>query len=349
MKAFGITAYNPVGDLSGFRLLDVPKPSVLGEHDMLVRVKAVSTNPIDLKLLGNRGKHDEPFNHKDGYMIVGFDGSGIVEQVGSATSLFKIGDEVMFAGSTIRHGCYAEYVVIDERIAAKKPAKLSFSQAAAIPLTTITAWEGLVDLLCIPLDPKANAGKTILVTGGAGGLATVVIEIAKHVLGLTVIATSSREETRKVVQKLGADYVINHHKPMPPQIKALGLNAEGTVNYVYHGVDLTPDIFADLCAMLKPFGRMCGVVTAATVNLDLLKPKSLSFSAEFMFLRANLCNEESLRHHEILTRAADLVDKGILSVRESVSSPLNETNLKEALTAQGSGKNIGKITLYFED
>lgn len=341
MKAFGVREYKAMGDLSALEEIELPKPSAAG-HDLLVRVKAVATNPIDYKRLANMGKPGEAVGDKP--LVVGWDAAGVVEQVGEETSLFRVGDEVMFAGDFFRAGAFAEYVVVDERIVGPKPSSLTWSQAATVSLTTLTAWEALIDQLKIPVSPEANAGKTILITGGAGGVSTIAVEIAKKVLGLRVIATGSRSETIDYVKKLGADSVINHREPLTAQLEGIGIKE---LDYVFHCVDMTPELFTEFTALVKPFGGIVNVWPAVTVDLMQLFWKSLNFSTVMMFARPALKSEASKRQHDILEQAAKLLDEGVLQARERESFPLDANNLRKALEMQASGKAMGKISLYF--
>lgn len=343
MKAFAADAYKPVGDFSALKECELPKPTATG-RDLLVQIKAVATNPVDYKVLANMGQGtDRPV--PGGYLTVGYDAAGIVEAVGEEVSLFQVGDEVYFAGHMSRPGSFAEYTVVDERIVGRKPANLSFREAASVPLTTLTAFEALLEHLHIPRNPETNAAKTILISGGAGGVASVAIEIAKKLLGLTVIATSSRDETAQKVKELGADHVINHRQAMPPQIRALGIDQ---VDYILCCADLTPELLADYSDILMVWGKMCTITPVPpSSNFMSFFMKSQSLAFELMFARAGLRNEASKRQHEILQEAATLLEDGILTCREGVSQPLNLANLIEALELQKSGQAIGKITLYF--
>lgn len=342
MKAFAVEEYHAAGDLSALKQVEIDKPSP-EPRDLIVKIKAVATNPIDVKRLANMGNHTAV--HTGPPLVVGWDAAGIIESVGRDVSLFKMGDEVMFAGDITRQGCFAEYTSVDERIVALKPHKFSFSQAAAVPLTSLTAWEALVDRLGINEDPAKNAGRTILITGGAGGVATIAIELAKKVFGLTVIASASRPETMAKVKELGADHVVNHHQSLQEQVKEIGMDE---VDYILHCVKLTTELFADFCTLLKPFGSMCSIVPDAVVNLGLLKGKSLRVAAELMFTRPRLRTEACFRRHEILTKVADLITAGRLTDRSSHSQPLTLENLRSTLGTQATGAAIGKMTLHFE-
>ena len=346
MKAFAVTEYKAVGDLSALKEFQVKKPSSPTGHDLLIRVKAVATNPIDYKRLGNLGNHKEPFAETQP-LIVGWDASGIVEEVGDDTSLFKVGDEVMFAGDFYRPGAFAEYVLVDERIVGPKPASLTWSEAASEPLTSLTAYEALYDQLKVSSNKEENTGKTILITGGGGGVATAAIAMAKKLLGLTVIATASRDETIKYVKELGADHVINHREKLMDQMKNLGIE---NVDYILHTVDLSSELFTEFTELVKPFGGICSIWPSATVDLFQLFWKSINFSAILMFTRPGLKNQDSQRQHDILTQLSKLYDEdGILSSRQTQSMPLTAHNLKKALEFQASGKAVGKTTLYFKE
>jgi len=345
MKAFAVTEYRPVGDISALVEHELPKPAVSSGRDLVVKVKAVATNPVDVKALANLGDPEAEFK-RDKPLLVGWDAAGVVEAVGEEASLFKEGDEVFFAGNFFGDGCFAEYVLVDERVVGMKPKSLTWSQAAGEPLTMLTACEGLVEQLQIPEDCKSNAGKTILITGGAGGAATAAIEVAKKYLGLTVIATGSRDDSIQYVKDLGADHVINHHKPLSPQLKELGIDA---VDYVFDCYGLTTEKFTEFSGLVKPLGAICSTSPIATVNLVDIFFKSVRFAPVFMFTRPNLHNDESLRQHEILTLVSKLVDDGTFVSRETVNKKLTLENLKEALVLQASGKAIGKITLTFDD
>ena len=322
------------------------KPSSPTGHDLLIRVKTVATNPIDYKRLGNLGKHTEAFEGTEP-LVVGWDAAGIVEQVGDETSLFQVGDEVMFAGDFFRSGAFAENVLVDERIVGPKPANLSWSQAASEPLTSLTAWEAIYDQLKVSPNKQDNTGKTILITGGAGGVATAAIALASKVLGLTVIATASRDESRDFVRLMGAHHVINHRENLTRQIQEeLGIEA---VDYILHTVDLTGDLFTEFVGLIKPFGGICSIWPSATVDLFQLFWKSVNFSAVLMFTRPGLKNQESKRQHDILTQLCQLLEDGTLPTRQTNCMELTADNLRTALEMQASGKSVGKMALYFEE
>jgi NADPH:quinone reductase len=339
MKAFAISEYKPIGELDHLVEVQVPKPSAPRGHDVLVKIKAVATNPIDYKRLGNLGNHTASYE-VDGPLIVGWDGAGIIEAVGDRVTLFQRGDEVMFAGDFFRAGCFAEYTLVDERVVAKKPTSVSWSQAASLPLVTLTAWESFADQLKIS---EKDAGKTILITAGAGGVGSAAITIAKKVLNLTVIASASRAETTKYAKARGADFVVSHHESYQGQLKKLGFDS---VDYVLHCSHLTPELFTEFTEIVKPFGGIASIWPSATVDLMQLFWKSINFSAELMFTRPKT-GVSIERQHEILTKVGQLVDNGDFKVAETRTWKLNAENLREVLTIQASGKAIGKMTLSF--
>jgi len=322
----------------------VPKPTAKG-RDLLVKIKAVSTNPVDFKKMANFGNTKEVIPAERAPLTVGWDAAGVVEQVGEGATLFSVGDEVYFAGDWTRPGAFADYTLVDERVVGKKPSSLTFSQAASLPLTGLTAWEALIDKLGISEDKKKNAGKTILIIGGAGGVSTAAIDLAKHVFGLTVIGTSSRPESAAYVKEMGADYIINHHKPLPPQVRALGFQE---VDYIFHTAALSSTLVTEFIDLLKPFGGFASVDPNATVDLMPLMFKAISFHSVLMFVRPALHNEESFRQHEILSKMSALVDQRVISHREKKRLPFEYEHLKMALELQASGKCIGKITLSRE-
>lgn len=217
MKAVALTHYLPIDDPQSFIDVNLPKPEPEG-RDVLIRIEAVAVNPVDTKVRGGRGKQGPVENPP---LILGWDASGVVEAIGSGVTLFQPGDEVYYAGDITRSGSNAEFQVVDERIVGRKPASLSHAEAAALPLTTITAYEALFDRLGIDRD-GANKGQSILIIGAGGGVGSIGIQLAKQA-GLVIIATASRSETTDWVKKLGADHVVNHREDMVAQVRALGM------------------------------------------------------------------------------------------------------------------------------
>lgn len=332
-----------MNDLSGLAEHEVTRPSAQG-NDLLVKVKAVATNPVDFKKLANFGDTGAPFPKDQRILTVGWDTAGVVEAVGDDVSLFSVGDEVYFAGDWLRPGGFAEYTLVDERVVGHKPKSLSFAEAASLPLTGLTAWEAMIDHLHIAEDKAKNVGKVIFIIGGAGGVSTAAVNLAKS-LGLTVIATGSRLESIQYVKDLGADYVVNHRENMTKQVHALGFQE---VDYVFHTSHLTEALVTECIGLLKPFGGLACTDPAVTINAMEFFLKSISFHPELMFARPPLKNDEAKRQHDILTQMSRLVDNGVLVHRASTAMTFNLENLKKALELQISGKALGKIVLTME-
>jgi len=317
---------------------EIEAPKADGDHQLLVRVKAVSVNPIDYKVRGGLLGPDE--------RVLGYDASGVVEAVGPNVSLFKVGDEVFYAGDITKPGTNSELHVVDERIVGRKPTSLSHEDAAAFPLVTLTAWEGLLEGAAIPEDKAYNATKTLLVVAGAGGVGSMVIQIAKKVLGLKVVATASREETVAFVKKLGADYVINHRNPYKQELEAIGISG---VDYVYNCIDLDQN-FDQLVEVLNPCGRIIAITAGSDPSkIDVTKlffPKRGSLVWELMFTRS-MFGLESERQHALLNRVSELVDAGEIVTTRTTTFPFNADGLVKAHELQESGKAIGKTVLTF--
>lgn len=335
MKAVGLYQYLPISNPESLIDVTVPKPKAVG-HDILVKVKAISVNPVDVKI---RAPKD---NIEQTPKILGWDVSGIVEEVGEAVTLFKPGDEVYYAGSIDRPGCYSEYHLVEESIAAKKPASLSYAEAAALPLTTITAWEALFDRLGVSKIKEDNRGKSILIINATGGVGAIATQLANY-YGLTVIGTASRPETEAWAQKHGSHIVINHHEDFLPQLKKEGIPA---ANYILclHSTDKHWTNMADAIA---PQGHIASIVeTEELHNLDLLKSKSVSFSWEFMFTRALYQTEDRIEQHRLLDEVAKLVDQGMIktTINERLKG-INAATLREAHKKIESNTMIGKLVI----
>jgi zinc-binding alcohol dehydrogenase family protein len=337
MKAIAIVEKLPLDDPKCFVELELPKPAP-GPRDLLVRVKAVSVNPVDYKVRQRRSAAArEP-------QILGWDAAGIVETIGSEVSIFKPGDEVFYAGDITRPGSNAEFQVVDERIVARKPRTLSFAEAAALPLTTITAWEALFDRLNIAGEKKPeHRERSVLIIGGAGGVGSIAIQIAKRVAGLTVIATASRKESIEWCRLLGADHVIDHRQPLLAQLKTLGV---GELDYILCFND-TDRHWAGMAEAIKPQGRICSIVENENpLNLGLLKNKSAGFIWEFMFTRSKFQTPDMIEQHHLLTRVAELVEHKILRTTNTETvGQLTAENLSRVHQRLESGRTIGKLTL----
>ncbi|RYY66001.1 MAG: zinc-binding alcohol dehydrogenase family protein, partial [Chitinophagaceae bacterium] len=274
MKAIGFRTSLPLTDKDCFIEFETPVPKATG-RDLLVKIKAISINPVDFKIRQNSVKDTVLDTPK----IIGWDAAGVVEDIGNEVTLFKKGDLVYYAGDLTRSGCNAEYQLIDERIVALKPTTLNNAEAAALPLTALTAWEAFFDRM--RLNAEKDKGKSVLIIGGAGGVGSIAIQIAKKILGLTVIATASRPETKEWCNRMGADYVVDH-KDLVAQVRSAGFKE---VDFIVDFVDLNAywDIMAEL---IKPQGRMASITgSASPVALNKLKNKSVSFSWELMYTR----------------------------------------------------------------
>jgi NADPH2:quinone reductase len=334
MKAVALTRYLPISDPEALVDVELPKPSPL-DHDVLVRVEAISVNPVDTKIRAPKDKVEkEP-------KVLGWDAAGVVEAVGNAVTRFKVGDEVYYAGDVTRSGCNAQFQTVDERIVGRKPKRLSFAEAAALPLTTITAWESLFDRLGVNLE-KGGRGQTLLIIGGAGGVGSIAIQLAK-MAGLTVVATASRPESAKWVLSLGADAAVDHRKPLPEQLASLG---HQQVDYIANFAD-TDQYWSVMAELINPQGHIvCIVENKHPVDINLLKSKSASFHWTFMFTRSMFHTPDMEKQGLLLNQVADLVDAGkIRTTHSETLSPINAANLRSVHAKLESGRTIGKITL----
>lgn len=334
MKAIGLYKYLPIEHEESLLDLDIEKP-IPKKRELLVKIHAISVNPIDTKVRAPK-EHVEEIPK-----ILGWDAVGVVEETGEDCKLFKRGDYVYYAGSITKQGTNSEYHVVDERIVGKKPETLTDAEAAALPLTAITAWEGLFERLGIDLHAN-NENKTILIIGGAGGVGSICIQLAK-LAGLTVIATASRQETTDWCKQLGTDYVINHFKPFTEQLQALDIHG---VDYIYC-LNSTEQHWDNMAESIKPQGKICSIVDAKKeLHLNVLKSKSVAFVWELMFTKAMYETEDMVTQHEILSEVAKLIDEGKIKTTVTTTlSPINAENVRKAHQMIESGKTIGKIVL----
>ncbi|WP_337034400.1 zinc-binding alcohol dehydrogenase family protein [Paenibacillus illinoisensis] len=335
MRAVGLTRYLPIEDPESLVDLVVEKPRATG-RDILVKVVAISVNPVDTKVRAPKDRVEEVPK------ILGWDVAGIVEETGPDCSLFRPGDEVFYAGSIARQGGNSEYHLVDERIVGRKPASLNFTEAAALPLTSITAWEALFSRMLISQDPGVNVGKSLLIIGAAGGVGSVAIQLAKQV-GLTVIGTASRPKTVEWVQSMGADYTINHHDPLLPQLEAIGFPS---VPYIFC-LNALEEHWIGISEAISPQGVVCAIDDPASpLNLNLLKQKSVTFVWEFMFTRSLFETDDMIEQHLLLNRIADAVDQQKLKTTlAEVLEPISAENLRQAHKLLESNKAVGKIVL----
>ncbi len=334
MKSVALYRYLPIDDEQSLLDLEVDKP-IPQPRDILVEIKAISVNPIDTKMRAPKDIiEQEP-------KILGWDASGIVRRIGKNVTMFKEGDEVYYAGDIRRQGSNAQFQIVDERIVAFKPKTLSFEEAAALPLTSITAYESLFDRLNIDFGGK-DKGKTILIIGGAGGVGSIAIQLAK-LAGLKIIASASRAETIEWVKKFGADLVVNHRQKMKAQIKELG---HEYVDYIAIFND-TDSHWLDVAQMIKPQGKIVAIVESKSpLEMGLIRKKSVTFSWEFMFTRPMFETDDMIEQHNLLKKIANLVDENKLrTTLAQKMQPINAKNLKKAHKLLESGKAKGKIVL----
>lgn len=329
-------AYEKPQDISSeTALVDVerPVPEATG-HDLLVEIKAISVNPVDTKVRKSR----EPV--AGGLVQLGYDAAGVVKTVGDSVTLFKPGDEVYYAGVINRDGTNAEYHLVDERIVGRKPKSLNFAQAAALPLTSITAYEMIFDRLKVE-DAVPGDHNAILIIGGAGGVGSIAIQLARHLTDLTVIATTSRPETAEWVKSLGAHHVIDHSRPLAPQVKELGI-VPGYVFPTTHS-DQHQHAMAEIVA---PQGRIGLIDDPVEFNIKLFKGKAVSIHWEMMFARGVFNTSDILEQHDLLNQIADLVDAGKIKTTASGSyGKISAENLRRAHQQIESHSTIGKIVL----
>lgn len=329
MKAIGFFEY---GKPDVLRFVEVPPP-LPRPRDVIVRVKAVSVNPVDAKVRrGLRGGADKAGG---GPVVIGWNAAGIVEEVGSEARRFRVGDEVYLAGDITRHGSYAESIACDERIVGKKPKTLSFEEAAAIPLTAITAWEAFLENMDVR--EASGAGHAALIFGGAGGVGSIGIQIAKRVCGLRVIATASRSESASFCRTMGADGVIDHSKELAAQLPSVGASG---FDYILSCAERND--FASLASVLNFLGKICCILPAPAADLSALFSMRASVHFENMFSRP-MFGVEPERQGALLDRVADLLDRKVL--QSTMTEVLDWSEFRIAHEAIESGHTVGKIVM----
>jgi NADPH2:quinone reductase len=334
MKAIGYKTPGPITADASFVDIELPDPVATG-RDILVQVRAVSVNPVDYKVRSSSAPEG------DDWKVIGWDASGVVVAVGPDATLFKAGDEVFYAGSIIRPGTNAELHLVDERIVGRKPASLDWAEAAALPLTSLTAWEAMFDRLDVTR-AVPGAAPAILIIGGAGGVGSIAVQIARQRTDLTVIATASRSETLAWVQSLGAHHVVDHSKPLAAQIAALGIGAPAFVFSTTH----TEQHAGDVAELIAPQGRFAFIDDPKTFEIMAFKRKAVSIHHELMFTRSIYQTPDMDEQGRILNAVADLVDDG--KIRTTLTerlSPINAANLKRAHASLESGATRGKVVL----
>jgi zinc-binding alcohol dehydrogenase family protein len=334
MKAVGYFKPLPIHEAEALLDLEVPEPT-LREHDLLVSVKAVSVNPVDTKVRASRpASSGQP-------QVLGWDATGVVEAVGAKVTRFKVGDRVWYAGDLNRAGSNAERQTVDERIVGTMPASIDFAEAAALPLTAITAWEVLFDRLRVQdADPTANS--SVLVIGAGGGVGSILVQLARKLTGLTVIATASRPETREWVMAMGAHHTIDHGKPWKEQLKELGFDDVTHVVSLNH----TGTYVAQIVDTLRPEGQMALIDDPKVLDIAPFKSKSLSVHWEFMFTRSMFNTSTQSRQYDLLNRVATLIDNG--TIRSTMTlrvEGIRADNLKAVHAQIESGVARGKIVV----
>lgn len=336
MKAVAYRQCLPITDANALQDVNLPGPQ-RGPRDLLVEVKAVSVNPVDTKIRAGRA----PAEGQVG--VLGWDAAGVVRAVGAEVTLFKPGDRVWYAGAIDRPGSNSEIHAVDERIVGRLPARLGFAEAAALPLTAITAWEMLFDRIGLPRGEAAR-GQTLLIVGAAGGVGSVMVQLARRLTAATVVGTASRPETAQWVKELGAHAVIDHSKPLAEEVKRAGLPAPRCVV----SLTQTAQHFAQIVELIAPQGRFGLIDDPAEGAIDVraLKRKSLSLHWELMFTRSLFHTDDMIEQHHLLNTVAQLVDDGVLrtTVGENFGR-INAANLKRAHAHLESGRARGKIVL----
>jgi NADPH2:quinone reductase len=334
MKAVGYRKSLPIEDAEALIDFEAAKPEPKG-RDIRVAVKAISANPVDYKV---RKRAAPPEGE---VKILGFDAAGIVDAVGPEVTLFEPGDEVYYAGSILRQGTNSEFHLVDERIVGNRPKSLSFAQAAALPLTSITAWELLFDRLgAVP--GKSVDPRTLLITGGAGGVGSILIQLARRLTGLTVLATATRPESQKWCLDLGAHAVIDHGKPMKEQIEKLKLPPVALVA----SLTFTDQHYKAIADFMAPQGKFGLIDDPPELTMSVFKGKAISVHWESMFTRSSFQTPDMIAQHHLLNDVADLIDKGVLrTTLDQTFGTINAANLKRAHALLESGKSRGKIVL----
>ena len=331
MKAVGYQASLPINEDQALLDIELPVPVASGQ-DILVRVEAVSVNPVDTKIRMRAAAEAGQYN------VLGYDAAGVVEAVGPDVRLFKPGDKVWYAGAMNRPGSNAQFQLVDERLVAEKPLSLSFEQAAALPLTAITAWELLFDRFGLSKDSTG----TLLILGASGGVGSIMIQLAKALTELTVIASASRQETQEWVKELGADFVVDHSQNLQSQLEALEI---GPINYIA-SLNGTGQHLATIAEVIAPQGKFGLIDDADVLDVMPFKRKSVSIHWEFMFTRSLFQTSDMIQQHKILRRVSSLVDsKNIRSTANESLGLINAANLKAAHALLESNKAKGKIVL----
>ena len=332
MKAVGFRQGGPLEREDSLIDIEVADPSP-GPRDLLVRVHAVSVNPVDTKVRGGAKPGEEP-------MVLGYDAAGVVDAIGSDVTLFAPGDEVFYAGTIKRPGTNSELHVVDERIVGPKPRSFDFAQAAALPLTGLTAWELLFDRLRVPRG--GGEGQTILIVNGAGGVGSMLVQFARQLTKLRVIATASRPETIAWVKQMGAHDVIDHRKPLNEGLAAIGVKA---VNFVA-SLAASEQHLAAFARIIAPQGSLAVIDDVKSFDIVALRQKSITVAWEGVFTRSIYETPDMIEQHRILSEIARLADEGVLQGTMTRDlGPMSAATLKAAHELVETGASIGKIVL----
>lgn len=334
MRAIAYAQPLPISDENSLIDIELPVPEPAG-RDILVEVKAVSVNPVDVKVRAHRS----PQNGQP--VVLGWDAAGIVVKAGPEARLFKPGDRVYYAGAINRQGSNAEFQLVDERVVGRMPTNLDFPEAAALPLTTITAYEALFDRLKVR-DAVPGAANAVLVIGGAGGVGSMTIQLARALTDLTVIATASRPETMEWVKTLGAHHVIDHTQPLAAQVDALKIGQPGFV----FCTNQSDSYVSDVAALIAPQGRYALIDDPASFNIMPFKSKAVSVHWEMMFTRPLYQTADIERQHQLLNEVAGLVEAGaIRTTLTDVLGTIHAANLKKAHALIETNRTKGKLVL----
>ncbi len=335
MNAVGLYQYLPIENEQSLVDVQIDRPEPKGK-DLLVNVRAISVNPVDTKVRSPKNETEKTPR------ILGWDAAGEVTAIGPEVTSYAVGDQVYYAGDITRPGSNSEFQLVDERIVGKKSRSLTFDEAAALPLTSITAWEALFDRLGISRHGE-DEGKSILIIGGAGGVGSIAVQLAKQLAKLQVVATASRPESVAWVKKLGADQVVNHRNALDEELNTIGLPQ---VDYIFC-LNNTDQHWPAMANAIAPQGRICSIVeTPEPVELDLLKSKSATFVWEFMFTRSMYQTADMIEQQRVLTSIAKLIDEGeLVTTVNDVMRPINSANLRKAHAMVEQGRSIGKVVL----
>ena len=333
MKAIGYQTATKILNEDSFSVIELPTPTAHG-RDLLVAVNAISVNPVDAKIRAN-------VNPEQGHKIIGWDAVGIVKAVGEKVSLFNVGDRVYYAGDLTRAGSNAEFQLVDERIVGKAPVSLSDAEAAALPLTSITAWELLFDRLQVSRTKDAKPA-SLLVIGAAGGVGSILVQLAKQLTNLTVVGTASRADSVKWLNELGVEHVLDHSKGLDAQRTEHNLAEFDYVISLTH----TDQHLDEIIKVIKPQGKLALIDDPASFDILKLKRKSISLHWEFMYTRSMFQTDDMIAQHQLLTELAELVDNG--TIKTTLGQHLGKINIENLLKAHAileSHQSRGKLVL----